>query len=135
MPVIGTPSPKFEYRFYEAMRREALAPAIGKVGIDGAQDTELQRLKKRRKVELQSTLAEGMRPENLRTVIDTHYPIEMANGRLVADDGEPLEDMLNRALVEDTILAEKDEFFADFLPQVTSHELDELHQWEAMARG
>ena len=135
MSTTGAPGPKFEYRYYEAMRRAALAPAIGVIGVEGVQAAQLQKLKKRRKVELQSTLAEGLRPDNIRSIIDTHYPIEMVDGRLVATDDEPLEDMLNRALVEDTKLADQDEFFAEFLPQVARHELNELHQWEAMVRG
>ncbi len=135
MSTTGSPGPKFEYRHYEALRREDLVFAIGKAGIEGAQEAELQRLKKRRKVELQSTLAEGLRPEELRSVIDTHYLIEMVDGQLVADDSEPIEDMLGRALEADTILAGQDEFFAGILPERPCHELDELHEWEAMARG
>lgn len=135
MSIAKAPGSKFEYRYYEAWRRAGLASASGKVGIKGAQEAELQRIKKRRKVELQSTLAEGLRPKKLRGVIDTYYPIEVANGQLVADDGEPLDDMLNRALDADTRLAEEDDFFAEFLPQRTRYELDELHEWEAMVRG
>lgn len=135
MPTTKTLGPKFEYRFYEAMRRTALAPAIGRVGIEGAQEAELQKLKKRRKTELLSFLAEGIKPEQVRSVIDTHYPIEMIDGHLVADDGEPIGHMLGRALGADRALAEQDEFFEPFLVKQTRFEIDELHEWEAMGRG
>lgn len=127
--------PKFERRHYEALHREALVPAIGNTAIASLRSEELARLKKRRKTELQSSLAEAMKPEQVRTIIDTHYPIEMVDGKLVAEDGEPIEDMLQRALEADRQLAESDEFFAPFLVDQTQYEVDELHEWEAMARG
>jgi|GEM_PF-2366450 len=135
MSVTILPDPKFEQRHYEAIHCEILAPAIGKVGIEGTQKHGLERLKKRRKTELQSTLAEGIKPEQVRSVIDTHYPIEAVDGKLVAEDGEAIENMLERALVADKKLAAEDEFFAPFLVKQTQSEIDELHEWEAMVRG
>lgn len=134
MSQVKTLGPKFEYRYYEAMRHAILAPALGRIGIGGTAE-EFQKLKKRRKTELQSTLAEGIRPEQVRSIIDTHYPIEMVDGKLVAEDGELIEDMLERALEADKILAAQDEFFAPFLVRQTQSEIDELHEWEAMVRG
>ena len=58
MPQTKTLGPKFEYRHYEAVRRDALAPVIGKLGIEGAQVAELQGLKKRRKTEVRGLVKE-----------------------------------------------------------------------------
>ncbi|HZP55851.1 MAG TPA: hypothetical protein VFB03_03745 [Candidatus Saccharimonadales bacterium] len=114
----------FEERYYTA------AHNIGRMSMRGAAIENLRSLEKRRYDELTSGLVEA-----LQGVVSTHYTFELKNGRLVAEDGEPISDMLRRAYVNDLELAEKDEFYAQFLPQRSAHELAELHEQEAMAKG
>jgi hypothetical protein len=127
----------FEQRRYETIRRNA--PAIGWAGIRGAlaaaEAPVTEALERRRKTELLSTLAEGIKPEQVRSIIDTNYKIPMVRGKLVADDGEPIQDLLDRNYNVDKALAARDNFYETFLLKQDQYDIDELHEWEAMVRG
>lgn len=121
----------FERRYYEARRRVAAARELGRIGVVSVLDQEtLQGLEQRRRDEIISGLAEG-----LHGSVSTEYAFGMQEGKLVAEDGEPIEDMLWRALDDANAAASDDEFYGKFLPQRTQHELRELIEQEAMARG
>jgi len=116
----------FERRRYELLRREALAPAIGSIAMGDYEQ--------RRYDEITSALAEALRPEEIRSVINTEYSFDLsAEGKLIAKDGEPIEHMLEKALQKDIGLASRDKFYSGFLPARTKHELDELRELQAMA--
>lgn len=117
---IQTDEQTFEQRRFEQLRQET-AGDIGKIALRGYEQ--------RRYDEITSGLAEA-----LSGTIDNSYPFRLENGRLVAEDGEPFEDLLIRGLHEDMKLASRDPFFS-FLPQRSRAELDNFRRMEAMARG
>ncbi len=119
----------FEQRRYEAMRQSAARP-VGSLAIAGYEQ-HLAELDRRFKDEMQSAFVESL---TKRGEIDTHYPFELVDGRLVAEDGEPIGDMLVRCLRKDIKLATADNFYT-FLPERSRAELDNLRLFESMARG
>lgn len=129
---------RFELRHYEAVRQEHLARNLGRVSINNIKDYELEALKQRRRIEIMDTLAEGLKlekDETSRTAISTNRRFEIQKGKIVAQDGEVIEELLGRALSEDIKLAARDNFFAPFLPSRTRYELDEHRANEAMCRN
>ncbi|MDO8592047.1 MAG: hypothetical protein Q7R60_03980 [bacterium] len=119
---VGT---SFERRRHETLKL-VLAPKAGRLAVSQAQFEALER---RRDDELTSTLAEG-----LKGTVNTHYSFEMIDGQLVAEDGEPIEELLLRGLRTDIKLASEDGFFA-FLPERSRTELDNFRLTQTMARG
>jgi hypothetical protein len=116
--------PTFEQRNHRALRLAQLAPDVGHISLSGAQIEQQDSLESRREDELVSTLAEGLNGK-----IDTIYSFELVGDKLVAKDGEPIEDMLLRALHEDIKLASRDAFFA-FLPIRSKAELDNFRHFQ-----
>jgi hypothetical protein len=113
-----------------------LAPAVGNVALRSA--AELGELRPRRRTELADILAEGLKlekPGTPRAAISTHRQFELVDEKIVAQDGEIIEELLERALKEDIKLASNDPFFAPFLPARTRYELDEHRSNEGMALG
>ena len=117
----------FERRYYEAIRRERLSPALGRAALGLIEREELEA---RRREEVSSGLAEG-----ISGAVSTEWPCEFHDGKLVASDKEPIENMLQKAGEVVAKQAETDPFYASFLPQRTAHELAELHEQEAMCSG
>jgi hypothetical protein len=116
----------FEKRNYERLRNEKHARDLGQTALKGYEQ--------RRYDEITSALAEALKPEEVRSVINTYYPLELSDeNKIVAKDGEPIEDMLVRALHNDIKKANRDEFYKLFLPSRTRHELDELREQQFMA--
>lgn len=115
----------FERRRHGALRL-AIAPEVGRLAVTGS---DIEGLERRRDDELASTLVEG-----LKGVVNTHYMFELIDGQLVAEDGEPIEDLLLRGLRSDIKLASEDYFFA-FLPSRSRSELDNFRRVQAMASG
>jgi hypothetical protein len=118
----------FERRYYETLRRHALAPAIGNLALKAANNEELEGMERRQYEEITSGLAEA-----LPGVVKTEYPFEFKNGKLVASDGESIEELLENGLKDAIRMAEVDNFYAGYLPYRARHELDELHEQQKMA--
>jgi hypothetical protein len=112
----------FRERYFKTAKKQFLYQQIGRLSLG--------ELKRRRYDELTSGLAEA-----LPGIVKTEYSFEQRGGRLVAQDGEPIEDLLWRAYDNDLAMAKQDEFYAQFLPQRSYYELQELYEMEAMARG
>jgi hypothetical protein len=110
----------FEQRYYEAMRRQKLAPEIGRIVLSG--------LEHRRYEEITSGIAEA-----LPGIVKTDYPFELKEGKLVASDGQSIEELLLNGRKNDQYIAEADSFYKDFLPQRSQHEVEEFYEQEAMA--
>ena len=95
----------FEHRRHESLHL-ILAPEAGRLAVGAC----INSFEKRRDDELISTLAEG-----LKGYVNTHYTFEMVDGQLVAEDGEPIEELLLRGLHSDMKMAAEDNFYI-FLP-------------------
>ena len=120
----------FERRHYETLRRQALVSDVGSVALRGMSNEELQGLEKRRYDEITSGLAEALPGK-----ISTAWSFELIEGKLVAKDGQEIEQLLINGLRSSIKMAAQDSFYGDFLPQRARHELNELREQEAMARG
>jgi hypothetical protein len=108
----------FEQRRYEQLRLEK---ALGRTALDGYE--------RRRYDEITSGLAEALSGR-----VDTEYSFSLQNNKFVADDGEPIEDMLLRALQEDIKTATSDGFY-NFLPHRSRAELDNFRSMQLAAAG
>jgi hypothetical protein len=110
----------FERRYYEALRRQKLGPEIGRIAVAG--------LERRRYEEITSGIAEA-----LPGIVKTDYPFELKDGKLVASDGQSIEELLLNGRENDRQIAASDNFYKPFLPQRSEHEIDEFYEQEAMA--
>lgn len=119
----------FEKRRYRQLRREAVAPEIGRRALLNHDISSPRGMEQRRIDELKSGFVEALKGE-----VSTHYEFESVDGSIVAEDGEPVEEMLVRALRKDIKLASQDSFY-EFLPLRTRAELDNFHFIQLMARG
>jgi hypothetical protein len=111
----------FEQRHFERLRLAGTAQEIGRTAVSGYE--------RRRYDEVTSGLTEA-----LSGTVETEYSFELKDGRFVAEDGEPIEELLLRALNKDIKLASRDSFYS-FLPQRSRAELDNFRRMQAMARG
>lgn len=123
-------SPNFSRRYYETMRRAAALSSLGRMAVKASHYEELKNYEERQYDEMTSGLAEA-----LKGSLNTHYTFELRGGRLTAKDGELIGRMLQRGVDEADQLAQSDAFYAQFLPQRSRHEMSELLEQEAMARG
>jgi len=98
-----------------------LEKALGRTAIDGYE--------RRRYDEITSGLAEALSGR-----VETKYSFGLREGRFIADDGEPIEDMLLRALQKDIKVAAHDDFYG-FLPHRSRAELDNLRAMQHAAAG
>lgn len=114
----------FEHRRHESLRL-ASVPEAGRLAVGACVNS----LEKRRDDELMSTLVEGLKGH-----VNTHYTFEMVDDQLVAEDGEPIEELLLRGLRSDIKMAAEDDFFI-FVPGRSRAELDNFRLSQAMARG
>jgi hypothetical protein len=80
--------------------------------------------------ELESYFIEG-----LKGYIATHYSFNFNGEHVVADDGELVVDMMERAGSEVDLLCREDSFYTQFLPARYKHEFAELAEQEAMCRN
>ncbi len=117
----------FGQRYYENARRQALAPAIGSLAITAESDSNLDA---RQLDELASGLAEA-----LPGVVKTEWTYKSENGKLIAKDGQEIEQLLINGFRQSVAMAAKDNFYEPFLPQRARHELDEIREQEAMVNG
>ena len=108
----------FEQRRYEQLRLEK---ALGRTAIDGYE--------RRRYNEITSGLAEALSGR-----VETQYSFGLQDGKFIADDGEPIEDMLLRALQEDIKDAAHDDFYK-FLPHRSRAELENFRTMQRVAIG
>jgi len=108
----------FEERRFEQLRLEQ---ALGRTAIEGYES--------RRYDEITSGLAEALNGR-----IETEYAFDLVEGKFAADDGEPIEDMLIRALRKDIKTASRDNFYT-FLPERSRAELDNFRSIQAAAAG
>lgn len=131
MPVVETldkQSKTFEQRRFDA-RVLALASEAGRIAINSAEQDYVTDLDRRFKDEMTSTFVEALKGE-----VDTHYEFELVDGRLIAEDGEPIEVILQRGFRADNEKAAEDNFY-EFLPGRSWAELENFRKFEAMARG
>ncbi|HLG91098.1 MAG TPA: hypothetical protein VI336_03025, partial [Candidatus Saccharimonadales bacterium] len=89
----------------------------------------IEELEARRRDELKSFFIEALKGE-----ISTHYSFELVDGRIVAKDGEPIEELLVRGLRADIKKATDDPFY-EFLPYRSRAELDNFRKAQAMANN
>lgn len=111
----------FEQRRFELLKQKQAAYDVGRVAISGYE--------RRHYDEITSGLAEA-----LSGAVSTHYTFELKSSQLVAEDGEPIEELMLRGLHKDIKKASKDPFF-EFLPQRSRAELDNFRYAQAMANG
>jgi hypothetical protein len=112
----------FERRYYETMRRQKLAAEVGRIATHG--------LERRRYEEITSGLAEA-----LPGVVKTSYEFDLEQGKLVAADGQSIEELLLKGRENDHQKAEEDDFYKAFLPQRSEYEVEEFYEQEAMANN
>lgn len=118
-------NPTFEERYYHQLRRRKLAPVIGELALSS---NEADNLRRRRLAELTSGLAEA-----IDGVVRTDWSFEITDGKVMAEDGQAVEDLLRNGLQDAMRIASSNLFYASFLPQRSRHELDELREQQAMA--
>ena len=106
-----------------------LAPEIGRLIVGNAHTETDTGHERRRRHEVASALA-----ETIDGRVNTEYSFKLENGKLVAEDGEAIEDLVDRGFRESVKMASRDSFY-EFLPIRTRYELDEIRDDQAMARG
>lgn len=130
MPENVTQPQNFNRRYYETIRRAGALANLGRVAISGMHLEELKGYERRQYDEMNSALVEGLMGK-----VSTHYTFELQNGKLVARDGEVIENLMDRGLEDARGLAARDHFFASFLPQRAEHERQEHLENQQMANG
>jgi hypothetical protein len=111
----------FERRNYETLRRQKIAPEIGRFAIEG--------LRRRRYEEITSGIAEA-----LPGVVKTEYAFDLKDGKLVAKDGQNIEELIKKGYENDQLITQRDpEFYEPFLPYRSVYEKEEFYEQEAMA--
>ncbi len=117
----------FDRFYYDTVRRQSLAPSIGALALDSEQ---LARTEKRRRDELVDGIAEA-----LPGVVHNTRQYSLESGRLVAQDGSDMEELLLNGFRHVARETTKNSFYTPFWPQRARHELDETRLWQQMASG
>jgi hypothetical protein len=114
----------FHERYYRNLRNGRAAPDIGRLAVG-----EMDPMDRRFYVEMASGFCEALKGR-----VDTHYQFDVVKGKIVADDQEPLEIMMNRSLYSALELANN---FPEmgFVADRFSAEVNELNDQQLMATG
>jgi len=122
---------RFDKRYYEKIRQAgALSRDIGRVALSGSQLEELAGYERRQYDEMASGLAEALQG-NVRT----HYTFDLVDGKLVAEDNQPIEQLMEQGINRAYGLANQDNFYKQFVPQRAEHELNEFRKQQDMTTG
>jgi len=100
------------------------------VAIKANHPEELASYERRQYDEVQSAIVEA-----LKGTLATHYTFNLKDGKLVARDGEDIEQLLERGVELADEMVAKNPFFEQFLPRRAATELAEHRENLAMAAG
>ncbi len=120
----------FNRRYFETVRLVNAAANLGRTALQEFTTEDLAGYERRQYDEIHSAVVEG-----LKGTVRTHYTFELRNGKLVAEDGEIIDELMERGLEESYELARKDPFYEGFVPQRAEAELVEHLDNQAMANG
>ncbi len=116
----------FDRHYYETARSLALAPAIGRMALQES----FSGIEQRRTDEVIDGIAEA-----IPGLVNNIRSYDVAGGVLVAEDGQPMEDLLMNGLRHAIKQASNDNFLSSFGPTRARHELDEARLWQKMVNG
>ncbi len=116
----------FDEYYYETARKIALAPYIGRTALQ----ENFAGVEQRKTDEVIDGIAEA-----IPGVVKNLRPYDVVDGVLVAEDGQPMEELLVNGVSHSMKLASGDSLLAQFGPSRARHELNEARLWQSMVNG